>query len=194
MQEATKEQHDKLISEHATAIHRALLDNPNTRQVAKQIGVPATVVAHVKRQLPDSVLRAKHASKRLTYAEADIPQALRRVHEKVCEPGEVLTEAAYGKHRRRSEPSLSRVTQIHGRWNAALAAAGLPVNPSSGERRQYTADDCLTALAACATELGKAPSYPQYDAWARHREGAPSAGTVRNRMGRWLEALAAVGL
>jgi hypothetical protein len=191
MQEATIQRHDRLIRENETRIIDALHRSSSAREVAGELGLPVDVIRHVKRQLPASMMRATE-KKPVLYDEDAIAAAFRRVQEKLGDAP--LTEKSYEANRKQGEPSLSRICQLYGRWNVALKTMGLPVVKVSTGREQFTVDDCLTAVAACAADLGEAPSYPQYGAWARTRADAPSGQTVRNRLGRWLEALAAVGL
>jgi hypothetical protein len=166
---------------------------PNAETVAKRLRLPKEAVRFVKRQLPASAMRKK-AVPRAVYDTETVGQVLRRVLKDAAPDNGVLTEALYEKHRRSRDPSLARLNQVYGKWNETLTAHRLATGPSTGERRQYTRDDCVSALAACASDLDKTPTYAQYEGWARMHAEAPSGQTVRNRLGRWLEALAAAGL
>jgi hypothetical protein len=193
MQEKTLQRHDQLVRARGKDIRAALSKNTNAKAVAQELGVPPDVVRHVKRQLPASEMRAKTVGSP-RFDEEVIRQTLARVRKDADPPNGVVTERLYVEHRRPNDPSLARLQQRFGRWNDMLAAFNLPSGPSSGHRVQYERDDCVSALAACAAELGHTPTYPQYETWARNHTEAPSGQTVRNRLGRWLEALAAAGL
>ena len=94
--------------------------------------------------------------------------------------------------------SSSRIIQRFGTWSAGCAAAGVVTGRI---RRVYVRGwtpeqvrDSVDAYFADPTALG---SYVDYDRWARPRDGAPGAGTVRNALGPWsavkLEALHRAG-
>lgn len=192
MRETTLLRHDKLIRENETRIIDALHRESNASRVARELKLPVAVIRYVKAQLPASKMRGKHRGRATVYDESMVIAALRRVADQVEEP--FLTERAYGRNRRATEPSLARVGQLYGRWNSALQTAGLPSRPSAGSRTAFTTDDCLAALASCAEAIHKSPTYDEYERWSRTRADAPSGQTIRNRLGRWLEALDAAGL
>lgn len=93
-----------------------------------------------------------------------------------------------------------------GSWNAALAAAGLPVGGPGGasvqdgagrpvrrggRAKEFDADSVRAAVVACWRDSGAAPSASAYDAWqkARRREDPgvrlPSTATARKIAGQW---------
>ena len=90
-------------------------------------------------------------------------------------------------------PSPARFTQVFGRWNTAVRAAGLTPNNGTepGHSQEFSQQECVNAVRICADALGKVPTYEQYEEWARFSDGRyPSGPTLRNRIARrWLEII-----
>lgn len=130
-------------------------------------------------------------------SQIDWPYWLRRYAEEHGGKTPGITMFRRWKNEVPERPEPSGAMQRYGSWNAAIDAAGLKRNRPL--RRTYTRDftfeDCLAAIDRCWDDLGHAPSFEQYDAWAKERKGeVPSTGTVRNRAGdngdrRWLPTL-----
>lgn len=72
-------------------------------------------------------------------------------------------------------------------WNNAVRAAGLqPAHSPRTYRCRFTREVCLAAVAQVATELGRFPTFHEYEHIARtDPRGFPSAPTVRWRVGTW---------
>lgn len=128
----------------------------------------------------------------LVWSDGAIFAALRSV----AVGGRVTTNAyaaGYARAPRGAMPSLPLVTGRFGTWSAACRAAGLESAFSYGPRiDRWTVASCWEALAACAFDLGRAPTVRAYEAWASGREDAPSSTTLRARLGNWVEAGLAV--
>lgn len=111
--------------------------------------------------------------------------ALRRVA--AMSKGRPLSGPFYDAHRGGSLTS-TRIIQVFGTWTAACQMAG--VEPQTSVRSDYTQRwdrlDCLKWVATYL-ETTNRPSFARFDEWVRHQDGAPSAGTVRLRCGKWLE-------
>lgn len=119
-----------------------------------------------------------------TAEEASL-EALRKVA--ALAKGRPLSGPFFDAHRGGTLTS-TRIIQVFGTWTAACHRAG--VEPHSSVRSDYTQRwnrvDCLKWVAAYL-ETTDRPSFARFDVWARHQDGAPSAGTVRLRCGKWLE-------
>lgn len=101
-------------------------------------------------------------------------------------------EAAYAAAPRGSMASVPLLVMRYGSWTEALAHAGLETR--SGRRGPYkgrlTRDGAVCAVCDCADEIGKVPTYAEYQEWARGT-GSPSAMIVRLRCGSWWAAVEA---
>jgi hypothetical protein len=87
-----------------------------------------------------------------------------------------------------------RAIEVFGTWNAALAAAGLPLRRVTlpgdpGERREVL----VSALKEAAGELGRVPTAKEYDRIVRERS-LPKSHAVTGFFGSWRNALEAAGL
>ena len=86
----------------------------------------------------------------------------------------------------------TRIIQVFGTWRAACERAG--VVPQAAARSDYTqrwsSEDCLRWVGDYLGTTDK-PSFARFDQWARTQDGAPSAGTVRLRCGKWIETVRA---
>lgn len=112
--------------------------------------------------------------------------------------GQTPSCKTYTKWRKRQAniyayPSPSRFTQVFGRWNTAIRAAGLVPNNGTqpGHSQGFSREACINAVRICADTLGTLPTYEQYEEWARYSDGEyPSGLTLRNRVARrWLEII-----
>ena len=100
--------------------------------------------------------------------------------------GTPLSGPFYDRHRGEGLSS-ARIVQIFDTWSAACAEAG--VEAPSAARAQYTQgwsrEDCLRWVLEYLRSTER-PTYAGYESWSRGRDGAPSAGIVRLRCGKWI--------
>lgn len=111
-----------------------------------------------------------------------------------------LSHSAYDEHAKpltlddgRRWPTHQTATLRFGSWADACKAAG--VEPGRRMRKEYAvkwdAEDCVKAVAAFLEESwaeGNRATVVGYDEWQSDRE-APSAATVRQRLGGWSAAV-----
>ena len=83
-------------------------------------------------------------------------------------------------------PSTAVVNSRFGSWNAAMAAARLPVTPYA-----YTDEDVIDALRADARRLGRTPTRED---WRVRDPSVPGIGAVIRHFGSWNTGLRAAGL
>lgn len=93
----------------------------------------------------------------------------------------------------RGWPSANAITARFGSWNAARAAAGLPV--PSPQRRDWSAEQLARALRSAARRLGRTPMAKDWNRLAPDFEW-PHSATVMRRLGggSWEQAIDAAGL
>lgn len=87
-----------------------------------------------------------------------------------------------------SMPSSVRICQLG--WHSYCARAGVHTVAQKQRIDRVPEAGCLAALADCRAEIGRWPSYTDYQTWAR-AGGAQSGQTVRNRFGTWMAAIEA---
>ena len=130
------------------------------------------------------LVREKHGKPR--WSDDDIVECLR--HAAALHPGKPLTAHRYGKvqeGRRRSDtgPDPAALRHLAGglrsRRGSRRHVASAPVP------RGWTESELLGWVADYLAEPGMRGTYAGYDTWARRTDGAPSAQTVRNRLGAW---------
>jgi hypothetical protein len=133
------------------------------------------------------------------YSDDAIIEGLRAMSERRArdEPGNGVTRRQvstdYWDAHRDPEvlPSSVRVTQRFGTWNEACLAAGIPTRlqrSRSGPRARWTDEEVAGWVARFLDDPKGGGSYAAYSAWASSVPGAPSAQTVRNRLGNWNDA------
>ena len=83
-------------------------------------------------------------------------------------------------------PSSGVVSGLFGSWNAAVAAAGLPVTPFG-----YTDEQIIDALRADARRLGRTPTVED---WSVRDISVPGIGAVMRHFGSWNAGLRAAEL
>jgi hypothetical protein len=83
-------------------------------------------------------------------------------------------------------PSTGVVNGLFGSWNAAMAAAGLPVTPFG-----YTDEQVIDALRADARRLGRTPTIKD---WSVRDVSVPGSGAVIRHFGSWNAGLRAAEL
>ena len=127
---------------------------------------------------------------RVRYSDSTIMENLRTAAE---ECGQPLTISAYNKFADgKGYPTNLTIMNRFGSWHAACEAAGVKANQQRPRRRVFDAEDCIAAIRQCTEENdGVVPSYMRYVDWAKGNSQAPSAPTIRNRLGSWKEALEA---
>lgn len=171
------------------------------RSVAEDLNLPIRSVNGILRQrLPAAELR-RHAKYPKKYSDDELISMLQEASQAL---GGVLTKddfETYGRGRAlsRGRPWPTGQTHMHrfGSWRKSLAVAGLRANPSSAIHGQTLFDEahCTDAIRHVARELDKVPTCAEYELFAKGTNGAlPSSATVRNRCGRWYEALGKAGL
>jgi transposase-like protein len=188
----------KWTPERVRALHALHEAGMPVAQIARENGIHAPNVYYLfKREgLPTMGSRTgghRGGGRQNIYTDDDIARALRRV---AAEIGRSPGTHAYGKHRRDGEPASITITKRM-KWNDALRMAGLTPNtrpPGNGMgERHYSDDAVLAAVRRVAREVGRAPTYAEYEQHGRRSE--PSVNAVRDRFGgTWPGALRAAGL
>jgi len=103
--------------------------------------------------------------------------------------GSPLTGSFYDVHRSPGSVGSGRIIQRFGTWNDACRTAGVDVEERTRVyRRGWTEADLLAWARRYLAEAGSAPSYKDFQQWLQEHktEGAPSAATMRNRLGTWV--------
>lgn len=84
-------------------------------------------------------------------------------------------------------PSVVRIMQRYGTWSAACVEAG--VEPFEARRDSYesnwTDDDLYRFVLQFLFEDASPGTFAGFEEWARDNDEAPSAQTIRNRLGPW---------
>lgn len=136
------------------------------------------------------------------HTDTDMTDALRRVAAKLGHsPGCHGSSNSYSIHKRQSEPSSAIIIQRFGSWNAALEAAGLPLNwqPAASARtngfgsRRYK-DTALWDALAAAAERESPLTVRGYERLRRPSD--PCSALIRRRLrehGTWTELLEEIG-
>lgn len=177
------EQRDALRRRAAAAVRQR--PGLSAGQLADLLGVTAgELSAALDRDTRARLVREKHAKPQ--WSDEDILDCLRQAA--ALHPGKPLTGHRYGKVKKVvGGPTQVRILQRFGTWLAACEAAG--VRGGTAPRRRYerawTESELLDWVAGYLAEPGMPGTYAGYDAWARRTAGAPSAQTVRNRLGGW---------
>lgn len=102
--------------------------------------------------------------------------------------GEPLTGSFYDEHRD-GGVSHARLLQRFGTWTAACKAAGVvprAANPGRVYTRNWTTDVMVDWVWAYLSN-SESPTYAKFEKWLRDQSGAPSAQTIRNSLGSWVE-------
>lgn len=105
--------------------------------------------------------------------------------------GEALPQARYGELVARNGPNFraphaQSIRRRFGTWNAAVGAAGIPVNaPLRDQDADWTYDDVVEAAAVFIVEFGTT-SGSAYRAWATGRRNMPSSAVIE-RVATWAE-------
>lgn len=139
------------------------------------------------------VLREKPVVRK--FSDETILEGLRRMsRQRAAEqgrPGELVPVSyVYWNAHRDPEllPTSVRVMQRFSTWNQACEAAGIPIRAQrkrSGPTPRWDDQDCLRWVATFLHRCDGSSSYAAFDAWIRTQPDAPSAQTIRNRIGGW---------
>jgi hypothetical protein len=130
------------------------------------------------------------AGRRPTFSDATINGALRRAAASAASP---LSHYEYDRVRVDGDPTWIRIIQRRGTWRKALVEAGLPCDGRRGPTSQFDLDDCIGAVHRAADAVADEPlTYRRYEEVAKELE-LPSGQTVRNKLGRWSNALEIAG-
>jgi plasmid maintenance system antidote protein VapI len=196
---ALKRARDRHRAEEIVSAFRRSRD---AEQVARKLAVPRNVVNEVlNEQLTLSERRASWKSPKQRFSDAELIEFVQIASREL---GGILSATEYTafareRHTSDGRPWATHQTHFHrfGSWRNALQAAGLRANPPSAitGKKLFEPEHCIDAIRAIARDLGKAPTAAEYDECARQAGGAlPSLATVRNRCGRWNEALSKAGM
>lgn len=120
--------------------------------------------------------------------EAEVLAEIRRVAN--LPAGSPLTGAFYEQHRNDGVGvSHARLLQRYGTWTAACEAAGVPAtgpNPTRTYARNWT-EEVMVELVWVYLSNHTGGTYAGFEAWLRTQDGTPSAQTVRNSIGSWVQ-------
>ena len=89
-------------------------------------------------------------------------------------------------------PSAGVYVKRFGSWNAALSAAGLPLNKKGARCRRWADSEILEALRALAENLGRRPVHSDFV--SRDPAEMPSLPLIRRRFGSFKKAVEAAGI
>jgi AraC-like DNA-binding protein len=166
--------------------------------VAQELDIPITTVTTVLREhLPAYEYRSiKQKPYKKKYSDQELIGFLQTAGAAVAGVLTVTRYNEFAKENRTADgrrwPTNQTYHHRFDSWRNALLAAGLGANPSSpiAGMTSFDSDRCLEAVRVVAGALGKIPTVEEYDDYAGESEGSlPSATTVRNRCGSWLQAL-----
>lgn len=132
----------------------------------------------------------ERCNKQVKWSDDEILSAIRSIAVDGI-ANKVAYDAKYATEPRGSMPSLPTIINRYGLWSAAAQAAGLrTTRKMSGlpYSNRMPAEGCLLAVEECAAELGRLPSYAEYEEWAK-LTGAPSGALIRIRCGRWMAVI-----
>ncbi len=94
-------------------------------------------------------------------------------------------------------PSAVRIHQVYGGWVNACTSAGVEAGaaPRDNYQSSWTDDDLWHYVRRYVADAGPLASFRGFDQWKRETcPEAPSAPTLRNRLGQWAEIRRAVVL
>lgn len=179
-------------SERDALVCTALLtEHLSLAEVGARHGITKERVHQIfKRHVGLSVrdLEQHRASGASPAARDDVLDGLRRIA--ALPGGSPLTGAFYDKHRTGDDLSATRVIQRFGSWADACTAAGVKANAPSGRSgsAKWSEDDLL-AWVRRYLDAEPAGTYAGLAAWLKEHkaDGAPSAQTLRNKLGTWRE-------
>ena len=201
----------KRSQQRAAIVVEAYLAGQRSEEIAARMGVPASRIEIIVSQIPEKTRATRGVGVHPTAAGAGDAMALRReVRERLkavravqgggrlhqgltpeeCvaalrafakESGRPPRAIDFGRPSRVGAPNQQRVRQIFGSWNAALAAAGLPIGRRGGGVLRWSDEAILEAIRE-ADRAGKRTA-------AAFKVGRyPNLGTIVTRFGSWSRA------
>lgn len=103
--------------------------------------------------------------------------------------GHTPSQAEWDRNRPEGAISFKGIVYRFGSWTDATELAGLtPANDPPASNPRYGEDDYRAALARVAGELGRAPTFPEYD--RERAPGEPSGASFKLRYAGWGNAVA----
>ncbi|HVM08905.1 MAG TPA: hypothetical protein VM345_10595 [Acidimicrobiales bacterium] len=126
-----------------------------------------------------------------TYSDDDMATAVARAARDL---GDSVSASAYDRWSRGESgtPSVRTIINRFGSWNAARAAAGLPVDAPAREYvEQWTKAACLESVQEWLLTRPFSTSAKAYSEWATGHRDRASMATVRAKFGGWTAALEA---
>lgn len=176
-------QREALRRRAATAVRQR--PGLSLRQLAELLGVShGELSAALDRATRAMLVREQHSHQR--WSDEDILSCLRQAA--ALYPGKPLTGHRYDRVKTAvGGPTRVRILQRFATWLAACEAAGVRggTSPRRRYQRGWTESELLGWVADYLAQPSMSGTYAGYDAWARRTAGAPSAQTVRNRLGAW---------
>jgi hypothetical protein len=201
VQDAHTVQRARQSRQYADRIKDRFRDLRDVDAVAKELRLPKTLVVEVVNGAFTAAERRKPKQAKKKYSDDELIEFLRAASMAL---GGVLSAQGYTDYARGQTTQDGRPWPTHqthalrfGSWRDAVKAAGLAANPSSPIAGQTIFEDghCIDALRAAARALGRPPTADEYEEFARASNGAfPSQAAVRQRLGRWYQALERAGL
>lgn len=195
-------QRARQLREKSEAICAAFATGKEPEKIALELGVPLSGVKAVLRDRMPVAFRHKSRPRPPTFTDAELLAFLRAAEAATQE--RPLTTTAYrgfaaGRTTAdgRRYPAPQTIASRFTKWRLALREAGLPAGKAGdrGPKVRFDEDACRAAVRAAAKKLGRPPSGPEYESFARATGGRhPSLWTVRNRFDGWIRALQEAGL
>ena len=154
-------------------------------QLADLLGVSrGELSAAMDRETRALLVRDKHVEPQWT--DEQVLGCLRRAA--ALHPGKPLTAKRYRQVRSIvGGPTSVRILQRFGTWLQACQEAGVEGGrrPARSYGRAWSEEELRGWVADYLALPSTRGTYAGYDQWARRIDGAPSAQTVRNRLGTW---------
>jgi hypothetical protein len=185
--------------ELAALIHAAIRREGRTTaaEIADALGVETAAVLGAIRDDDAWHINLRRRRRKPYYDDESLLNSLRALSERLALKAAVdgvtrqPVSMSYWDAQRSPDvlPTAHRVAQRFGSWNQACQAAGIPAYPVSSVPVRWSDDEIVDWVRRflSAAPVG-ARSLRAYTAWARRTPGAPSDGTVRTRLGSWIEA------
>lgn len=156
-------------------------------RVAKEIDLPTQVISEVVAKMP---LRNayRHRGSNSDNGREKVRSALREAWNIVGHDRPLTTTAYRRLAPAHGLPSLPTVLHPYGSFYEACQDAKVKANPSSRRYSSYSEESVLEGIRHCAKDLGRAPSYEDYQVWHRDHPEHPSGPTIRSRL-TWAKAV-----
>jgi hypothetical protein len=158
-------------------------------ELANASGLTSDEVAGMLGEV-ESLRRGRRNTWTVGVEDASVLREMRRVS--LLPGGSPLSAPFFDKHRGPGIPGSVRITQRFNTWNSACAAAAVPARQREREySRRWTEKDLLQWVRRYLDETGRAATYSGFTLWLRRHsdEGAPSAQTIRNNLGKWRDVV-----